>query len=282
MVAGMLLAPAGDVAAKILSSSLPAVEIAWLRTLLQAAILFPFICVFCRGWPRRFAANIRPLMLMGSLWALSTVGFFYAIVKNPIPNALALFFVCPIAVMSLAPSFLGERFRIHRFLGVLVSFLGVLFVLRPGGDYHPSIFASLGAGVCYGCYLMSHRKLIGRSGPLERSFFAGVTALLLPLPFVLWAWEWPGPETAVPLVMLGVATCGSHWLIALASEHADASVYAPFNYVEIVSATALSWVFFRTFPDLWAWVGIAIIIGSGLYLMWRERRDAIADRIAPI
>ena len=163
-----------------------------------------------------------------------------------------------------------------------VSFLGVLFVLRPGGDYHPSIFFSFGAGICYGCYLMTHRKLTKRSGPLERSFFAGTTALILPLPAVIWLWEWPSAEAAVPLLVLGIGTIASHWLIALASEYADASVYAPFNYFEIVSATVLSWLIFKTFPDLWAWIGIFIIIGSGLYLMWQERRDRPQDSMAPV
>ena len=281
MVAGMLIAPMGDLAAKLLSSSLPVVQIAWLRTLLQALLLFPFIALFCKGWTGRFQSNFPILMLLGTLWAGATLCFFLAISRNPIPNTLAVFFVCPVAVMTLAPMLLGERFRIGGLVAVLASFLGVLFVLRPGGDYHPTILLGFGAGIMYGCYLMTHRKLSRRSGPLERSFFAGVTACILPLPAVLWAWEWPTGEAVMPLLVLSLATMGSHWLIALASQFADASVYAPFNYVEIVGATVLSWIFFRTLPDLWAWIGILIIIASGLYLMWQERKEYIPGRIAP-
>ncbi len=279
MVGGMLIAPMGDTVAKLLSTTLPVVEIAWLRNMLQAALLFPFIHLLHRGWAFRLVSNIKILFVMGTLWILSTMAFYYSISKNPIPNTLAVFFVCPIAVMTLAPLFLGERFRLNQLMAVLISFLGVLLVLQPDRSFDPSILFALLGGICFGCYLMSLRKVSGRMSPLERSFGAGCMALILPFPVVLWLWEWPGWDLAVPLTVLGLTTVISHWLIALASDYADASVYAPFNYVEILSATLLSWIFFRTFPNLWAWVGILIIIGTGLYLMLMERKAAKVDQI---
>lgn len=283
MVCGMLIAPVGDIAAKLLSASLPVVEIAWLRSVGQVLLLCPFIHALHRSWPRRLASDARTFFLMGSLWAMSTLAFFTAIKHNPVPNSLAVFFVCPIAVTALAPALLGERFRLGRLAAVLAGFVGVLFVLRPGGDYHPTILLSLVAGVCYGLYLMGHRKLSRRIAPLEKTFISGLTSLVLPLPLVLWLWEWPGAQHLPMLAVLALATAGSHYLIALASEFADASVYAPFNYVEIVSATVISWLVFRTFPDLWAWVGIAFVIGSGLYLIWRERKVVVGpDQFGPM
>ena len=131
------------------------------------------------------------------------------------------------------------------------------------------------------------RGLSPRMHPVSMQFHTSVLALLICLPVLLWAEGtghptldpvWPDGWAWVWLAGVGVASAVAHMLMTVALRFAPSATLAPLNYLEIVSATALSFLIFGDFPDPLTWAGIAVIVGSGLYVIHRERVTASAAR----
>lgn len=275
MSVGMLLVPLLDACAKILARDYPVLQVAWARFAFHFLWLLPLVIWRGHSWwrppPMPWFQAGRSLVLL-----MATVCFFFAIRSNPIPICLALLFVAPLFVSLMAPLLLGEPFAPRRLLAAGAGFVGVLVVLRPGtGGFDPTVLLALVAGFCYALYVVATRRLAGRAPPLLTLFYTavvGFAVLSLIMPAV---WVAPAPRAWAMMGLMGLFAAAGHFLIIKACEVADASLVAPFNYVEIVGATAVGYLVFGFFPDGWAWVGIAIICASGLVvsmLEWRPRR----------
>jgi drug/metabolite transporter (DMT)-like permease len=191
-------------------------------------------------------------MLRSLMLTITTVAFFYAIKDNPIPTALTLLFVSPLIVAIVAPVLLGESFDTARGIAVVLGFLGVLVVLRPTTD------------------IMFTRKLSASGPPLLTLFYTAIGGVLVLTPLVGSVWQTPNLTGLVMMASMGLFAAIGHFLIIMACEYATASQLSPFNYFEIVAATAISYFAFDFFPDVYVWVGIAIICTSGAYVSWRE------------
>lgn len=275
MSIGMLLVPLLDACAKLLTRDYPVLQVSWARFAFHFVWLLPLVSWQGLRWwrmpPLPWMQAWRSLALL-----LATVCFFGAIRSNPIPICLALLFVSPLFVSLLAPVLLGESFAPKRLVAALVGFAGVLVVLRPGVDaFDPSVLLALAAGLSYALYVMATRRVAGRVAPLLTLFYTavvGFVVLSMAMPVV---WVAPDPRGWGLMALMGLFAAAGHYLIIKACEVADASLVAPFNYVEIIGATAVSLFLFGYFPDAWAWLGIAIICCSGLaitLLEWWPRR----------
>jgi drug/metabolite transporter (DMT)-like permease len=214
---------------------------------------------------------------------ITTVAFFYAIKDNPIPTALTLLFVSPLIVAIVAPLWLGESFDTPRGTAVVLGFAGVVVVLRPTADsFSPTILWALVAGVGYAFYIMFTRKLSASGPPLLTLFYTAVGGVIVLTPLIGSVWTTPDLKGVAMMASMGLFAAMGHFLIIMACEYATASQLSPFNYFEIVAATAISYFAFDFFPDMYVWVGIAIICTSGAYVSWRElqlskRARAIQD-----
>ena len=281
MLGGMFLVAGMDTVAKILSATLPLAMIVWARFVFHTLWLSPAIIYWARKNPQALRDerhNIVGHFVRGILIALSTVFYFAAIRDNPIPDAIAVFFVEPIFVMFLAAAFLRERLRRRRLIAAFIAFGGVLIVLRPGGGhYEPSIFFALLAGLSFAGYIVATRASSVRGSPLLTAWGTALAAAICATPTALWAWQMPTTEWGL-LIFLGALAAGGHLGITYACRFADASLIAIFHYSEIIIAAVITYFVFDNYiADKWVWAGFALIAGAKIGVTLLEYQERRAD-----
>jgi len=271
IVAAMSVVPFMDAIAKYLSGHLPVLQLVWARYFFHFCLIFPV--VLWRYGPRRLVPAQPLLQLVrGGLLLASTVLFFAAISRMPLADALALIFISPLIVTALSPWILGEQVGLRRRVAVLVGFAGALLIIRPGvGAIQWPALLALAAGLVFGFYLLATRRLAGSAPPLVTLTYSAAAGALLMSLAVPFFWVVPSATDLAAMAMMGLIAAGGHFLLIKAFDFAPASLLAPFTYSEIVMTTLLGFVFFGDFPDSWTWAGIAVIIGSGVYISLRER-----------
>ena len=280
MVLAMMLLPAMDIVAKLLSASMSSGQAAWSRFAFQALYLLPVIAMGTHGL--KIPAEWHLHGLRGVLIATATLLFFTAITSMPVADAIAIFFVEPLLLTLMSPFFLGEKIGWRRVSASLIGFVGALIIIQPGQSaFGAYAVLPLGAALCFAFYLILTRKLAQRTDPVAVQFFTGVSGFIT-LSLALLIGTGMGTSfltISAPslsqwglMALLGAIGCVGHLLVVMAFRYHDASLLAPLQYLEIVSAVLLGWLVFRDFPTETTWLGIAIIIGSGIYVYWRERR----------
>jgi drug/metabolite transporter (DMT)-like permease len=281
MIAATQVVPLMDGFAKYLSPRYPAWQLTWCRFFFHFLALLPVVLVkFERRelWPRQPTLQIA----RGAFLVVATALFFAAIARIPLATALALLFCYPLIVSVLSPFVLGERADLSRWPVVVVGFIGILVILRPGliaMDWG-SVLALL-AGCAYSLYFLATRKLSGTAPPLVTLAYTAVFGVFVLTATAPLYWVQPAVADLPYMAGIGLAAACGHYLIILAFERAPASVLAPLGYGEIVMATVIGYVVFGEFPDRWTWLGIAIVIGSGTYVLVREReRDRVPIEIS--
>ena len=271
IVAAMSVVPFMDAIAKHLSGHLPVLQLVWARYFFHFCLIFPV--VLWRYGPRRLIPA-RPLLQLvrGGLLLASTVLFFAAISRMPLADALALIFISPLIVTALSPWVLGEQVGLRRRVAVLVGFAGALLIIRPGvGAIQWPALLALAAGLVFGFYLLTTRRLAGSAPPLVTLTYSAAAGALLMSLAVPFFWVMPSAMDLAAMAMMGLIAAGGHFLLIKAFDFAPASLLAPFTYSEIVMTTLLGFVVFGDFPDTWTWAGIAVIVASGVYISLRER-----------
>ena len=197
--------------------------------------------------------------------------FFYSISVISLPKALTLAFVAPLFVTALSPLFLKEKVGIRRWTAVFIGFIGTLIVIRPGFlEYNLATFAALGTGFCYGFYLIITRKLSTSDNPLLTLLFTGVVGVIILSFFMPSVWINPTPNQWYLMAIIGLIASVAHFFIILSLKYADASKLAPLGYTEIITNVIISYYFFNELPDNWTYLGLFIIVLSGIYVSRRE------------
>jgi len=280
VIAAVVLFSLSDVLAKLLRESLPAVEIAWLRyvTFAGLAAVLAARGRFAGLWPRRPGLQIlRGLAVLGSA-VLFITGLGYL----PVAEATAINFVSPAFITALSIPFLGEAVGVRRWAAVLVGLLGVVIVIRPGaGAVQPAAAFPLLTALCWAVAIIATRRM----GTSERAETTLLWTALIGLA-VLTAWVPfdfvpPGARQIGIGLVLGVCASVGQYLVILAYGRAQASMLAPFSYVQLLSSTAIAYSVFGTIPDRVTLLGAAVIVLSGLYTAHRERIQARKRRATP-
>lgn len=275
LVAGFQIVPVMDAIAKWLSASYPVLQISWARFFFHFLFMAPL--VFWRHGLKVFRLPHQGLqVLRGGFLLGATIAFFTALSSLPMADTLALVFISPMIVTLLSPWLLKEKVGWRRLLAVVVGFAGVLVIVRPGfAEIGVGTLAGLACGLCFSFYVIATRKLAGTAPPLVT---LGYTALFgcVAMSVVMLAggeevWRTPDGEGLALMAAIGVAAAAGHFLVIKAYEYAEASLLAPFGYTEMVATATLGYIVFGDFPDEWTWLGIAIIVGSGVYIALRER-----------
>lgn len=266
-----LILPIMDAIAKYLSYSLPILQITWFRFFFSAVITGIFIYLFSRKSFVR-SKNIKSQVLRGILLLTSSLLFFYAISVISLAKALTLAFICPLIVTALSPYFLKERVGRRRWTAVIVGFIGVLLVIRPGiVEFNWASLASLGTGLCYAIYLIVTRSLKDTDNGLLTLLLTsiiGTVVLSIYLPFV---WVNPSLNQLLLAVNMGFIAALAHGLIIISYNYSDASKLAPLGYFEIIPNIIIGYIWFSDFPDKYTILGLLVIILSGVYVFRRER-----------
>ena len=197
-------------------------------------------------------------------------------------EAISIFFIEPMILTILAAILLGERIRFRRISAVLVGFIGAIIVIQPSFDVFgwPALLP-LGTAFFFALYMIITRVVAQAKHPIESqismSAFALLTVLLLAIlnhAFGLEAqsWRMPNPSEWGVIILLGFVATTGHLMVVFALQRADAGLLAPFQYLEVVTASLLGYVIFQDIPKDTTIAGVTIIIGSGLYLIHRERK----------
>jgi drug/metabolite transporter (DMT)-like permease len=265
-----MIVPVMDAFAKHLSISMDVFQITWARYFFTVVFTLSLMVFFYR---ETLVRSKRPKLqlIRGIILAFSTLCFFYSISVISLPKALTLAFVAPITCTALSPIFLNEKVGIRRWLAVLVGFLGTLIVIRPGFiDVNLATLAALACGICYGFYLVITRKLSTSDNSLLTLLFTGVVGLAIISVFMPSVWVNPTLNEWIMMAIIGLIASVAHLFIILSLKYADASKLAPLGYTEIITNIIISYYFFHELPDNWTYLGLFIIVLSGLYISRRE------------
>ena len=269
-ISAWIMLPFMDAIAKYLSSELPFFQITWARYFFTVFLVLPFMFFFFKD-QLKWTENPKLQFYRGLTLFFANICFFYSISIISMAKALTLAFVAPLITTTLSHFFLGEKVGIRRWSAVIVGFIGIIIVIRPGFiEFNLASFAAVGTGFFYGIYLIITRKLHSTDSPLLTLLLTGVVgavigSLIVPVVWVnpsLVEWSW--------LILMGFFACLGHTLLIYSLKYADASKLAPFGYIEIVPNIILGYYFFNDFLDLWSFLGLFIIISSGLYVVRRE------------
>jgi drug/metabolite transporter (DMT)-like permease len=191
----------------------------------------------------------------------------------PLATVTAIGFATPLVVTALAVPLLKEKVGPRRWAAVVVGFIGVLVVVRPGSDsFDMALLYPLAGSLANGCYQLATRKLAGRDHALTTIFWTGLGGALAVSPIAPFFWQAPDLEGWGLLALYGVLGFFSHYMLILAFRHANASVLAPFTYAQLVLAILAGVVFFDAVPDALTLLGSLLICGSGLYVWYRQRQ----------
>ncbi len=276
-----LIAPGIHVIAKTLGASMAPGQMACARFFFQALLLLPMALVERRGHipPPTLTQIVR-----GVLLATTTLLFFWALTYLPLADTAAIFYVEPLLLVIIAALFLGEPVGWRRLLAVAVGFIGVLLIIRPSFEaVGPAALLPLAAAVSYAGYLSITRHVAGTEHPRVMQLWVSVSgalvlgsviALASPFSWPVLAPSWPTALELLLLLAMGAIATTSHMLAIHAIRIAPAQILAPFQYTEILGATIMGVLFFGNWPDRQTMIGIAIIVGSGLYVFFRERQLA--------
>ena len=298
IIFGMFCITVNDTIIKQFSDRYPLHQMVFLRSVI--GICFSFGLLQFEGGFRALRTQ-QPILhfVRGLCLVAANMAFFLALATTPLADVTALFFVAPLFITILSIPFLGEKVGIRRFSAVIVGFIGVLIMLRPGsgGDGEGdrlTLLLPIAAAFAYSCMQILTRKLAldapaSAMGVYTQGTFILVGAIFWmvagdgrfaeglesqSLIFLLRAWEWPTVGEWPLIALLGLLSAGISYSLAQAYRSADAATIAPFEYIALPMAIFWGWAVFGDLPDEWVLAGSALIAASGIYVFIREKQRA--------
>ncbi|KQV82842.1 DMT family transporter [Rhizobium sp. Root1220] len=283
MSVSVLVSPIIDIFSKLAIATIPSAEITAARFAVQALCMLPVVLwrknLAEITWRQSFFHAIR-----GAIITVSMISFVTTLKYMAVADAIAIFFVEPIILTILSSIFLKEAIGWRRYTACGVGFFGAVLIIQPSFQEVGYVaLLPVVSAFCIAISAMMNRALAQREDPWVMQFHMGLWGLLIcaVLLFVghgsgsdIFDPVMPDGRAALYLVGVGVTAAIAGILGVYAYRSAPASTLAPLQYFEIVSATAFAWLVFGDFPDALKWLGIFIIMGSGFYIIWRERRFA--------
>ena len=264
-----------DTQVKLAGDRLPMGEIIFLRGLFAAALIG--IAVVGLGLHRHVRALFHRTVVWRTIGEVcATLLFLTALFRMPIADITAVLQVIPLVTTAAGAVFLAERVGWRRWTAIVVGLIGVLIVLRPGGEGF-NVFGVLALGAVL---FISMRDIVTRVMPpgIPTMLVAWVASIVVTLVGVgLGAgedWVAPGAPDIGLTTGAGAFIAAGYWLAIVAMRHGDVAVVAPFRYTPIVGAIIVGYLIWGDVPDLPMVIGTVIIVGTGIYTFYRERRHA--------
>jgi drug/metabolite transporter (DMT)-like permease len=270
MVVAMACFVSMDSIAKELVKTHSVVQVVWGRYFFQVAVLAVIL------FPRLRRLLVTPnlgLQLIRSLLLLVTTGLYFSGLKYvPIAEASAIMMLAPLVVTALSVPLLKERVGPRRWAGVVIGFAGAMIVIRPGGDaMQLAALLPLAAAMAHGVYQVSTRFLSHSESVLTTLCYSALLGAMIMSTAVPFYW------TPLPALAWGLLLCAGmfgtlgHFALIKAFTLAPAATVAPFTYTNLIWAAASGVLFFGEWPDVWTFLGAAVIAGSGIYIYHREK-----------
>jgi drug/metabolite transporter (DMT)-like permease len=262
-----------DAIIKVLSRTYPVPLLVWARyasqTLFMLLVLGPRI-----GYGLVHSRRPGLQVIRGLVLVTSSLFFFSGLARLPLAETSAIGFLSPLILAGLSVWLLNERVRRSVWAAIVAGFVGVLFIVRPGGEvFTPWAILPALSAACFAAYQLLTRKLAGVDSTVATLFYGaivGTVLLSLGLPFF---WQTPaGPLDWFLFCVVGVLGCLGHFALIRAFTHAPPAALAPFVYAQLVAVLALGYTLFGEFPDGLSLVGMGIIVLSGAWIAARQAR----------
>jgi drug/metabolite transporter (DMT)-like permease len=291
-LAGSATLSINDVAIKALSGAYALHQVILTRAII--GLLFLFIIITATRTTFRTLVTRRPRghLLRISFVLISNVTYFVALAAMPLADAVAIAFVSPLLVTVLSVVVLHEQVGPRRWAAVAVGMLGVIIMFRPGaGVLQPAAILVLISALGYAATNLMTRHMKDTESAFALNFYVQIGFIIVSaamgltfgdghlaassdpsIAFLFRGWVWPPMADWPAFLATSLAVTVGGLLVGQAYRTGEAALIAPFEYVAVPLAVIWGVVFFNTFPDIYAWIGIALIVGAGLYTLWRETR----------
>lgn len=269
---------------KGMSSHFDTFQLAFFRALFGFFAVVPFMIRI--GPPVIRTRRLGLHALRSACGAAAMLCGFYAITHLPLADAVSISYARALFLIPLAVIFLHEVVRVRRWSATGVGFIGVLVMMRPGGDIAPATFVALGGALLVACVTIAIKELARTERPETMLFFSGTVSSAVALVPALFVWRTPDwSELAVLMLMGGCGAAGQYCMIR-GFRVGEATALIPFDYTRLLFAGVIGYFIFAEVPDAWTLTGAAIIVASTLYIGLREarlgrqelNRSAAADR----
>ncbi|MFC3072826.1 DMT family transporter [Shinella pollutisoli] len=290
MMGAMTVLPCMDAIAKYMATveGMSPGQVTFYRFFFQILFTLPLLFTVAG------AASLKPKrpwmnLLRGALHGAASLLFFTAVKYMPLADVFAIYFVEPFILTAMSAAFLGEKVGWRRWLAIVVGFGGALIVIQPSfALFGWTALLPVGCAFLFSLYLFMNRAIGEADSPLTMQTVAGFGGVLF-VGGALSAGNAAGAVDFVPslptswlglalLLVLGSLSGYGHILVVRAFRLAPLSLLAPFQYFEIISGVVLGYAIFGDFPSPSKWLGIAVIVASGLFIIWREQKVRRAAR----
>lgn len=274
MLSAVLLFSVMDALIKWASETYPVVQIIFFRNLLAFLPLSYFI-YRAGGIAVLRTERLSGHLIRGVVGLAAMVCVFLSFALLPLAEAVALQLSGPIFLTALSVPLLGERVGVRRWSAVIVGFIGVLIMTRPGtGVFQPAALLAIGGALFYALAMISIRWLSATERAESIVFY--FTCFATVLAAVVLPFEWVMPDALGLLVLCTIGLLGGFAQLAMtqAFRLAPVAVVAPFDYAALVFAVLFGLLFWREVPDIFLLAGSVVVVGSGLYILYRETKLA--------
>jgi drug/metabolite transporter (DMT)-like permease len=270
VLTAMLAGSAADAVSKLLAVGYDPIEVVWGRFVFVQILLLPFLLRPGSGVLRSRRPGLQ--VLRGVCILASAILFVAALVHLPIADATAIGFVSPLVITGLSIPLLGEKVGVRRWSAVGVGFIGVLIVIRPGSTaFNPAAVLPLLSATCWavGLIITRHLRLTDRA--LTTMAYSTSVPLIATSVAVVAVWRTPSVKDWALMAGMGALNTLSHYLVIRGYMRGPASLLAPFSYSTMIWSTLAGYLLFDAIPGQTTWIGAAVVIASGLYVLHRER-----------
>lgn len=293
MAGCMLVLPVMDAIAKYMATveGMSPGQITFYRFFFQLASVLP-VLIAINGMGAFSAKRPWINLLRGAIHGAASLMFFMAVKYMPLADVFAIYFVEPFILTAMSAVFLKEKVGWRRWLAIAVGFGGAMIVIQPSYEvFGLTALLPVACAFLYALYMFLNRAIGEADSPMTMQTMAGIGGTLFIGATLLLGtaagdadFEIALPTSALGLgllIILGAISGYIHLLVVRAFRMATLSVLAPFQYFEIIAAVALGYLLFDEFPTPSKWLGILIIVGSGLFILWREQKRASPAQTVP-
>jgi drug/metabolite transporter (DMT)-like permease len=273
MCAACALFPIMNGIVKLLAATYDPAQIVWFRVTLHL-VLVALVFLPRLGLSLFRTRHIGSQVVSSVSMLLSTLLFFFAVKNVGVAEAISVSFVGPVLVVLLAWPLLGERISAIGFMAVVLGFAGVLVVIRPGSSvFQWSSVLLVGSATAYAIYQITIRRLAGIDHPATTILYSVLLGTVLMSALVPFVWKTPvGMSDWLLLCSLGAFGGLGHYCVARAMTYAAANFLAPFHYTQMIGSVIVGYLMFGEVPDVYTWMGTALIVGGGLLAGWQGNR----------
>lgn len=280
MVVAVAMLVAMNTLVKIIGPDYHAFQIAFLRNVVAAVVLIPFVL---KSGGMAVLRTRRPgLQLIRSISGLVGVCcFFFAVQRLPVAEVMVISQAVPLFVTALAVPLLAEKVGWRRWSAVALGFVGVLLALGPAGEVSVAALIAVLGTALWSITILAVRKLGATDSPAATTFYYMVFGTLVAGLVQPWVWRMPPADLWLLFAGAGILGAIAQLLIAHALRIGEASVVSPFNYTAIVWGITIDLAIWGAYPGVWTLAGAAVITAAGLYIFRREARTTPSPHAAP-